>query len=237
MKSQAGMIAAALLATVVLSAATASAPSAADEWFIGGTKLSQLSSKNAPLSMLVPVDEFSTITLNPLGGASEVRMKCEGTNISAATAYISAGGGGMAKSLVFEKCKIAQPTSNCELEKEGTGPKNLRNIETNALGITTLLVGSPTKVGINLKPLTGKVFVALKLAETNTCLGGATEAPVNGSVLILSSDGPTEATVHTLMAQGSLENNSLEIGGDKTIIEGGLALAKLANTANWSFHA
>jgi hypothetical protein len=60
---------------------------------------------------------------------------------------------------------------------------------------------------------------------------------VNGALVILLSSSPVEATVHTIMGQGSLENNNMEVAGDKAIVEGGLALLKLASGASWSFHA
>jgi hypothetical protein len=234
MKSKVGMIIVALFMAVALSAVAASVASAADEWFIGGTKLSQLSSKNAPLATAVPLDESIILTINPLRGEAEDKVECKG--LSSTEPYISAGGGGMARAVIFEKCKITKPTVGCELEAEGA-TKNLRNITTNPLAITTLLMGSPTKVNINVKPLTGKTFATVPFVEGEMCLGGIGEVPVTGSVLVLSSDGALGQTVHTVMAQGSLENNSLEVAGDKSILEGGLALVKLASGANWSFHS
>jgi hypothetical protein len=220
------MGAAALLAAVALSAMIVGSASA-DEWFVKGTKLA--AGQSAALATSAPVDQFAKMRLG--AGAEEVEIECTGANLGGAEAYISGGTGEMAKSLNFEKCSIIKPATGCSLVGQPT------TISTTTLGVTVLLAGSNTKVSLNLHPLTKKVFTTLDASETNTCLGGGGEKSLSGAVLILSSDYATEAVTHTIMAQGSVENNSLEAAGEKVIFEGGLALVKLTSESKWSFHA
>jgi hypothetical protein len=228
MRSRVGVIAVTLLVTGALSAMAAGSASA-DEWFVEGAKLA--AGKSAALATAAPVDEFAKLRVLA-GSVGEVEIECTGANLVGREAYISSGTGEMAKSLVFEKCSVIKPASNCRLEGQPT------SISTNALGVTTLLAGPNTKVSLNLHPLAGTLFTELVVAEGSTCLGGGgTGVPLKGSFLVLSSDSATEAVTHTIMAQGSVENNSLEAGGDKAIFEGGLALLKLASGSKWSFHA
>jgi hypothetical protein len=230
MRSRIGIIAVTMFAAVALSAIAVGTASA-DEWFVEGAKLA--AGKSAALATAAPVDQFAKLRIQPETGTApnEVVIECVGTNLIGSEAYISSGTGGMAKSLTFEKCSVIKPTTGCALEGQPT------TISTVPLGVTTLLAGPNTKVSINIHPLSGTTFTSVTIAEKDTCLNGEGAKPVKGSVLILSSDGATEAVTHTIMAQGSLENNSLEVAGDKSIIEGGLALVKLANGSKWSFHA
>jgi hypothetical protein len=227
MRSIIGRVAAALFAVVMLNA-IALGSAYADEWFVGGAKLA--AGKSAALATAIPVDEFAKLRINPGGGTSEVIMECTGANLIGDEAYISGGAGGMAKSLIFEKCSITKPTTGCALIGQP------ETILTNALSINTSLAGPNTKVSIKVHPLAQEAFFTLDLAEGSTCLFGA-KFSVSGSVSILSSDGTSETATHTIMAQGSVENNNLETFGEKDIIEGGLALLKLASGSKWSFHA
>jgi hypothetical protein len=236
MRSRIATFAVALFAVVALSAIAVGSASA-DEWFIGGAKLA--AGQSAALATTAPVDEFAKLRINPGSATTEVALECTGANLIGGEAYISGGTSGMAKSLTFEKCKVTKPATGCELEPEvAGGTKNLRSVRTNALGVTTTLsTAGGTKVSINIHPLTKKTFVELPFTETSTCLGGGGDKPVNGAVSIASSDGTSEEVTHRIQALGSLENNSLEVAGNKAIIEGGLALVKLASGSKWSFHA
>lgn len=204
--------------------------SSADEWFIEGEKIGALHS--AALATAAPMDEGLTLIIEA-GGKETVEIKCNGANLVGREAYLSGAEGGMAKSLTLEKCKTTTETG-CELEAEGA-TKNLRNITTSALGFTALLGGPNTKVDINIHPLTKTLFTTIPLTEESVCLGGGGLKPVVGSVVMLSSDGATEAVTHTIMAQGVTLNNSLEVAGDRAYLEGGLALIKLASGSRWSF--
>ncbi|HEY3759910.1 MAG TPA: hypothetical protein VGL37_09115 [Solirubrobacteraceae bacterium] len=227
MRLKVGVLAVVLVGAVALSAIAVGSASA-DEWFVEGAKLA--AGKSAALATTTAVDEFAKMRVSP-GSASEVEIECTGAALVEVNVYISSGTGGMAQSLTLEKCSVTKPTTGCALEGQPT------TIKTNALGVTTALAGPNTKVGINVHPLTKKTFTEIPFTESSTCLGGGGLKPVNGSILLLSSDGATEAVTHTLMGQGSVENNSLESGGNKTIFEGGLALLKLASGSKWSFHA
>jgi hypothetical protein len=220
------ILAAALLAALTLSAMVASTASA-DEWFIEGTKLAV--GKSAALATDAPVDQFPRLRIQP-GSANEIQVECTGANLVKGEAYISSGTGGMAKSITFEKCSIIKPTTGCALVGQPT------TINTVALGITTLL-GSATKTRTNVHPLTGTTFTEVNISPGSTCLNGEGEKPIKGSVFVLSSNEGVESVTHSVMAQGSVENNSLEVAGDKSIIESGLVLDKLASGSKWSFHA
>ena len=58
---------------------------------------------------------------------------------------------------------------------------------------------------------------------------------MNGSVRVNAPTGQTEEELQAIEGQGSFENNSLEVAGDKSYIEGGKALLKLASGSKWSF--
>jgi hypothetical protein len=227
MRSRIGIIAVTMFAAMALSAIAVGSASA-DEWFIGGAKLA--AGKSAALATNAPVDEFAKLRVNP--GGEEVQIECTGANLVGGEAYITGGTGGMAKSLTFEKCSVIKPAAGCALVGQPT------TVKTEALGVTTSLsTAGGTKVSINIHPLTKKTFVNLPFTEASTCLGGGGEKPVTGAVSIASSDGTSEEVTHRIQALGSLENNSLETAGDKSIIEGGLALVKLSTSSKWSFHA
>ncbi|HEY3759907.1 MAG TPA: hypothetical protein VGL37_09100 [Solirubrobacteraceae bacterium] len=228
MKSGIGIVAVTLFAAAATSAIAVGSASA-DEWFIEGAKLT--AGKSAALATSAPVDEFAKFRVNP-GNAEEVQIECKGANLVGEEAYISSGTGGMAKSLTFEGCSVTKFPSGSTCALEGQP----RNISTAALGITTLLTGPNTKVSINFHSLTKRTFVEVNFGSS-TCLGGGGVKPVNGSVAFLSSSATTETVTHTLIGQGSVENNSLEAAGNKVIVEGGLALLKLASGLKWSFHA
>jgi hypothetical protein len=221
-----------ILAVALLTALTfsvsAAGTAAADEWFIEGAKLT--AGKSAALATDSLVDEFAKVRIQP-GSASEVQLECTGINVVKAEAYISSGTGGMAKSITLEKCSVVKPTTSCALEGQPT------SISTSALGITTLLAGSATKTLVNVHPLTGTTFTSINIAPGSTCLNGEGAKPIKGAIFVLSSNQGTESVTHSVMAQGSVENNSLEVAGDKAIIEGGLVLDKLASGSKWSFHA
>jgi hypothetical protein len=223
------ILAAALLAALTLSA-VAAGTATADEWFIEGAKLA--AGKSAAIATAAPVDEFAKLRIQP-GSASEVEVECTGANVIASEAYISSGTGGMAKAVTFEKCSIVKPTTGCALEGQPT------TIKTGTLGVTILLVpgAKPTKISVNIHPLSGTTFTSISVAAGSTCLNGEGEKPVKGSVLLLWTGGETEAVTHNIMAQGSVENNSLEVAGNKAIVEGGASLVKLASGSKWSFHA
>jgi hypothetical protein len=230
MKTATGTLAAALLVALTTSAIAAGAASA-DEWFVVGTKLA--AGKSAAFATASSVNAFSILRWT--AGSEELAIECGGVNLVGGEAYISGGAGGMAKSLTFEKCKIIVPKIGCELAEQPA------NLNTPPLGLTTsLLAGSsgPTKIGINLHPLTKKTFLAFQISESSTCFGhGGGTITITGSVLFLSSDGATESVTHQIVAQGSSESNGLEFAGVKVILEGGSELLKLASGSKWSFHA
>jgi len=227
MRLKVGILAVVLVGAVALSAMAVGSASA-DEWFVEGAKLA--AGKSAALATAAPVDEFAKMRIEP-GSASEVEIECKGASLININVFISSGTGGMAQSLSVPQCSVVKPTTGCALVGQPT------TISSTALGVTTLLAGPNTKVGLNLHPLTKNVLASVAIAEGSTCLGGEGLKPLNGSLLLLSSDGATEAVTHTIMGQGSVENNSLETAGNKTIFEGGLALLKLASGSKWSFHA
>ena len=131
MRSRIGIIAVTLFAAVALSAIAVGSASA-DEWFVENAKLA--AGKSAALATDAPVDQFAKLRYSL--GSNEIQIECTGANLVGEEAYISSGTGGMAKSLVFEKCSVVKPTTKCSLEGQPT------KIKTNPLGVTTLLAGA-----------------------------------------------------------------------------------------------
>jgi hypothetical protein len=214
---------AALFMSIAFTLMFTSAASAS--WFIEGEELAE--GKTAALATTAPIDEFPILRINPAGGAAEVEVQCQGASLTAETPYISGPNGVNAKSLTFERCKVTKPTSGCELEAEGA-TKNLRKITTNQIKATVAEGPSFPDDRLTFMPQTKNTLTTLPFVEGETCLGGIGPAPVKGSVTLNASSLQEELVTQTVVGLGSLENNSLEVAGDKTILEGGLALVKLA---------
>jgi len=213
------MLAAFAVALALSAIGTASA--SADSWFVGGTKVGDTA--KIALNSKAVVDERAVLNAPGLS----LKVSCGGlTGVGAALIGLDAG---EAASLIFSECSEIEP-SNCKVQ-----PTTVETEPVTALAVLGLLPNSKTETTfINFKPKSGNVFASITF--TGTCAFAGTQ-PVNGLVKLEAPGAETEATSHILQGIGSIENNSLQIAGNKAFIEKGKALVSLASGATFSFHA
>ena len=209
----------ALFAIVALSAMIASSASAAG-WHVNGTELAQ-GSKLA-LTTAATVDEDATLSLFPKG--VKVKIKCEGTTLDGESPEIIGTNQGMAKALTFTGCKTTEPTK-CNLETETVATNPIKVFVTKGSGEADVAT---------FAPLSEETFTNIPFSAKNSCSLNEPE-PISGSVRVKAPTGQTEEELQAIEGLGSVENNSLEIGGGKAYIEGGKALLKLTSGSKWSF--
>jgi len=219
MKSRTKIALVTVFAALALSVAVASASAA--EWKVNGTVLKG----SAALATTARVDTDAVLKIVAPG--QTVRVLCKGGILSGAKPEINATNKGMAESLTFEGCETVEPATKCVLEGQ-------------PVKIKTEPITAEAKAGtkgddkVLFTPLTKKAFATLPFSEHNTCFLNESE-PVNGAVTIDAPFGQTESFAQAIEGQGSSENNSLEVAGDKSFIEGGRALLQLASGTKWSF--
>ncbi len=87
-----------------------------------------------------------------------------------------------------------------------------------------------------LTPETKHVLAVVPFTEGGDCaLEG--DQMILGAVTLAMKTGQTEESPQAIESLGSFENNSMEIVGDKTYVESGKALVRLASgSTSWSFH-
>jgi len=203
-----------LYAAFVLSAIVTSSASAG--WFIEGKELA--AGSTAALATTAKVDEVSTLLVPNLS----ISVVCSGSTLDAVSPEIIGGDTAKAASLRFLDCNTTKPATGCALATAN------QTIPT--LGITAtakeatypdekLLVAAQTK----------NTLAEMEFNEANTCAFNGLE-PVKGSLTLNVPTLQEERAVLPVEGQGSIENNSLEIGsGNKAFIDGGKALLKLAS--------
>lgn len=205
----------------VVSLGALAAGSASANWFVNGTELKA----TAALSTAAKEDESVKFSVPTFG----LTVECAGATFDAVSPLIvGPGGTGGASSLKFLSCNTTKPASGCALEEA--------NATISTIGINvkeSLATGIEDR--ILFTPRTKNTFAEVKFNEGNTCAFDGTE-PVKGSVIGSVPIGQTESTTQALVALGSVENNSLEVGsGNKVIVAGGKALQVLAGGSKWSF--
>jgi len=204
-------------ALMVLSAMGAASASA--EWLVNGKPLVG----SAALSPQALVDAFSTLLVPAL----ILSVQCNGHFLDGLNPQITAPNTGSASALTFLGCNTTAPATGCALEKTN------QPVETQPI-LATAYLGAGESVRILFKPETKNTFAKLDFSEANTCAFDGPE-PVQGQLTATSPDGQLELLAHILSGLGSVENNSLEIGGDKAYLDGGAALLTLSSDSKWSF--
>jgi hypothetical protein len=201
----------------VLSALSAASASAS--WFVGGTELKT----SAALATTEVVDEIATM-LTPLLG---ITIVCSGGSLKDVDPQIIAGNSVRAEALKFLGCNVTQPAMGCSLEEKN------QTIDTTPITAQVFL-GTGDSDRVVYSPQSKATIANIPFNETNTCAFASLE-PVKGSITDSVPGGQLEEVTETLVGLGSVENNSLEMGGDKVVIDGGRALVKLASGSKWSF--
>jgi hypothetical protein len=215
--SKAKMIIVALIVSFALGAVAVSTASAADEWFVSGTRLvgSAAVAEEAKLDglglLLMPAVPFT--------------LACEGPLLAKGT-YIFNPAKILASQLSFKNCFVQTPAA-CTLV--GTTITTLGN---DLQGTVTLAAnGSGARIAVKTP---GRVFTEIELTGTECSLAGLT--PIPGEFTLGSAGSATESATHALEGLGSVENNSSQIDKDKIYLDG-KALVSLASGSKWSFHA
>jgi hypothetical protein len=130
------------------------------------------------------------------------------------------------KSKILSGCSTIEPATGCELEAQPV------SIETEPL-VGTLTLGAGEQDRIHIQPQTKTTIALLSFKETNTCaLAGLFS--LHGSYTLSLPSGQLEVEAQAFEGLGSVENNSLELGGSKAFIEG-KELLELASRSKWSF--
>jgi hypothetical protein len=134
---------------------------------------------------------------------------------------------GSASSLTFLGCNTTEPAMGCALAEAeqpiATDPLLLRAF----LGPNEedrLLISAETK---------GRI-TSIRFNEANTCAFNS-EEPVKGSFIVGLPTGRLDLKAQSLVGLGSIENNSLEIGGQRMTLAEGNALLQLASGSTFDF--
>jgi hypothetical protein len=204
----------AVFAFSALGAATASA-----EWLVGGTVLTG----SAAISTHILVHITSTFLVPALG----VSLVCGGNTLDAVDPLIIAPDRGFASSLSFLGCNVTVPATGCALAE-----KNQKISTTAILGRAFLGPGEEDRILFSAE--TKGTLANITFSETNTCAFNGIE-PVKGSFISGLPTGRLDLATQSLVDLGSVENNSLEVGGQKAFMHGGKFLALLVSGATWSF--
>jgi hypothetical protein len=197
----------ALFGVLTLSAVAASSATAG--WFIEG----EASGSKAALASTAKIDTAPVLAVS--AGSSKVKVECGGSLLHASEANLIGTESLKAKSVSFEGCKVTEPTTGCALEGQPTTITTTSLLATPAEGV------SFPEDTLTLKPQTKKTLAELAFSESSTCLGGGGLKPVVGSLTVKAPTLQEERVTQPIEALGSTENNSLEVAGDKTILEKG----------------
>jgi hypothetical protein len=197
------------LAMSALGAVLASTASAA--WFISGTELKE--GQTAALATTAKVEKNIVFTV------PSVTLKVTCTGLSATKPEIVQGTDEElhATSLEFTGCGVTEPT-NCKTEST--------TIATEAVDVLTGGVTESPDTKTTLKPHTGTTIAVLTLTGGACALAG--EKALSGDITLNSPTLLEEKTEQALEGLGTLENESLQLGGKPAYLEG-KALLKLSS--------
>lgn len=208
-----------LIASFAFGTVAVSSASAADEWFVNGTRLVG----SAALAQEAPLDTLGTLLVPNL----PLTIDCEGPLLLLG-AYIYNPARVLANAFDFENCSTLSP-AKCALSSS-----TIFTVGSDLQGIVTL---APSGGGAGrLAGKTGEPeFANLDIVGAECSIAG--EKAVKGEVVFGAPGATTESETHELEGLGSQENNSLTVGGsNKAYIERGRALIRLASGSKWSFH-
>ena len=209
----------AVFAALMLSMVGAASASAAQNWFITGTELK--AGTNELLANTAAVDEDAVLNAPGL----TLKVTCNSNILGGSKAEIEGGTAmGQAEALEFNGCTELTPP-NCNLVSS--------IIRTHPLLVLLLFTRRFPYISITFHLKTGNLFTELEFGGGTCPFAGA--QGVKGSILIGAPTGGSEEVLQAIEGQGTTENNSLEIDGQKAYLEGGKALLKLASGLKWSF--
>jgi hypothetical protein len=206
-----------LSATMMLGLLNAASASA--EWLVGGTVLSG----SVSFSSQALIDEAPTMLLPALN----LSVVCGGHFLDMLHPLITAPDRASASSWIFLGCNVTMPASGCSLVEEN------ETIPTAAI-LARVFLGPGEEDRLLFAPETKGTFANMSFSEKNICAFAGIE-PVKGSFIAGMPTGRLNLATQPFVYLGSVENNSLEVGGKVVFLDGGRALLRLASESAWSF--
>ena len=220
MKRHIQLVTMGLLTALTLAVLTTSSATAAG-WHINGTELKKGSKEQ--LTTASTIDTAATLSI--VAKSEKITVRCSGTTLDWTNPEIIGTNEGMAKSLTLTDCATTKPATKCALTSS--------SISTNPIKITVTKGAGESNID-TVKSLSEEPLVELGFSEKNTCAFSESQ-PIAGTFRLNAPTGQTEEELQAIEGLGSIENNSLEISGDKVYLEGGKALEKLTSGSKWSF--
>jgi hypothetical protein len=214
--TRAKAIIAALMATMAFGAVAAS--SATAEWFVNGTKLA--TGQTAALAPTAPVDETSTFNIPGI----DITIACSGPNLLLHEGALRGPSSYIVGEQTWDGCAVTPP-GNCSVS-----PNSISSTPV----IGTVTTGASPQDKVTFAPQTKKAIAVIPFSGALCALSG--EEPIDGSFTQKLPVGQTESESQIFEDLGSVENNSLQLAGDKVYVEKGKQLVKLASGQKWSFH-
>jgi hypothetical protein len=192
---------------LALSALVAGTASAAG-WSVGGAEL--------PVGSKQALATAATVTESPVLNVPSLGIKISCSKLSGKEPEIIGTTTGKAKSFTFGGCSELAPPK-CSVESEiPTEPVQADPASREAL-----------EEGLLVTPQSGTILASIIFSGSSCSIAG--EKPLKGKVVLNAPTLFEEVTEQRLEGLGTLENSSLEIGGNKAYIEGGKMGLKLAN--------
>jgi hypothetical protein len=196
-----------------------SAPPALAEWLVGGTVLSG-SAATTPQWLV----DTPPLFLVPTLGLSIV---CGGHFLDFVDGLVVGPNKISAQHVNFLGCNTTTPPKTCALEEVE------ETISTGGiLGRAFLATGEEDR--LLFAPETKGTFADIRFNEANTCAFNSVE-PMKGSFTLGMPTGRLNLSTQSLAGLGSVENNSLEVGGDRLYIDNVKMLLRLSSNAVISF--
>lgn len=219
MMSRAKIAVVALAGSLAFGAVAASCASAADEWFVNGTRLTG----SAALAEEAKLDALETL----LAPGLPLVLGCEGPLLLLG-AYIHNPGILLVRQFDARNCFLLAP-AECSLASSTTTTEG-----SDIQGIATLAPGGGGAGRLTVKTASA-VLTTLEIVGASCAIAG--EQPTIGEFTFGVPGVATESETHALEGLGSTENNSYIVGIDHVYLEGAKALLRLASGSKWSFHA
>jgi hypothetical protein len=169
------------------------------------------------------VDATSTLLVPALG----LSIVCGGHFLDLLDALIIVPDRAFISSLTFLGYNTAVPATGCALE-EKEQPIPISPV------LAKAFLGTGEEDRLLFAPETKGTFANIKFSEKNTCAFNGLE-PIKGSFIAGAPTGKLDLLSQSLVGLGSVENHSMEVGGDPVFIDGGQVLLRLVSDSKWSF--
>jgi hypothetical protein len=213
-----------LAAIMCVCGGTAASASAAAEWWVSGTKLSEKLAGEAEGRKFAAGEEgiakAITVLKPSILKAEKIKLTLECTKLEDKEGFLKAPNANGAASLEFKGCKATEP-SGCKISGEVIATKPVSSEAKEAGGKDSIL----------FKPKTGETFVE-PIFEGTCGAGIEGPVPIKGKCTVEAPNGTEEKTKHVIVAACKEE---LSIGTNKAEFKGEFELGD-SNGTPFSFH-